>query len=323
MMNVDFERARRDDIKRSLNVVEARFKSLDMQQLNALSDDLHVKDLLAKFNGEVFAAFVATRQAESQMYPADWRQLEDSLRSMILGLNSLERHIRLSKSITDHELSFAQEFVRFPQTVGSTSSTYSSVDDARPRVEPPDSGEVTEPETVRKFRWLLIQFRKHPLRTSGWIVVIIAIFFGTTFLKDLGSHLWAIFKTPPPPVTTENRAGSSAIPPDNEFGTVLLPTQERLLELLAKYQKEFAASKLIISRRDGGLHFDNDPSKGNHISLIKELYGIVDERASGRFEELVQSMPNEYVRLTAETRFDNPLVMSVTAAGMKYLSRKH
>jgi hypothetical protein len=106
-----------------------------------------------------------------------------------------------------------------------------------------------------------------------------------------------------------------------ELRPILLPPQEQLLELLAKYQKKFSASKLVISRSNGRLYFDDDPERGADVSLIKDLYGSVDERNAGRFEELVQNMPTQYLRLIAEARFDNPFVMNVTEAGIKYLER--
>lgn len=103
---------------------------------------------------------------------------------------------------------------------------------------------------------------------------------------------------------------------------VLLPPQERLLELLAKYQERFGASKLVISRSNGTLYFDDDPRRGAGVSLLKDLYGSVDAHRAGRFEELVESMPAEYVRVIAESRFDNPFVLRVTGAGIKHLRGK-
>jgi hypothetical protein len=104
--------------------------------------------------------------------------------------------------------------------------------------------------------------------------------------------------------------------------STLSPPQQRLLELLAGYQRQFAASKLVIDRARGTLHFDGMPDRGQGISLIQDLYGIVDTRNAGRFEELVESMPPEFVRLLPEARFDNPFVVSITPAGMKRLGQQ-
>ncbi len=100
----------------------------------------------------------------------------------------------------------------------------------------------------------------------------------------------------------------------------LLPAQERLLGLLAKYQREFATNKLVISREGGTLHFDGEPEKGQGISLIRDLYGMGEDDTRGtQFEELMESMPPEYVRFFGEARFDNPFVVSVSRLGMQYL----
>ncbi len=102
---------------------------------------------------------------------------------------------------------------------------------------------------------------------------------------------------------------------------ILSPGQERLLELLAKYQKMFAANKLVVSRRKGTLHFDGKPEKGKGISLLHDLYGVdeSDESRASEFEKLMESIPLDYLRLYGEARLDNPFVVSVTNKGMKYL----
>jgi len=90
--------------------------------------------------------------------------------------------------------------------------------------------------------------------------------------------------------------------------------------VLAGYQKQFAASRLVVSRTDGRLHFDDDPKRGSDVSLIADLFGSVSEYNAGRFEELVHSVPVEFIRVTSEARWDNPFVLSVTAAGMVELA---
>jgi hypothetical protein len=102
----------------------------------------------------------------------------------------------------------------------------------------------------------------------------------------------------------------------------LSPLQERLLELLLRYQKQFAATKLVIIRKTGVLHFDNEPQKGAGISLIKELYGSENPENVSEFERLMESMPSEYVRFLAEGRLDNPFVASVTDEAVRYLRTK-
>ena len=99
----------------------------------------------------------------------------------------------------------------------------------------------------------------------------------------------------------------------------LQPQQARFLELLSGYQIKFGASKLIISRTDGMIYFDELPDRGKGVSLIKEIYGSLSERNAGQFEVLVENMPTEYVRFFSETRMDNPFVVSITKAGSSYL----
>ncbi len=104
----------------------------------------------------------------------------------------------------------------------------------------------------------------------------------------------------------------------------LAPAQERLLELVAEYQKKFAASKLVVSRKKGTLHFDDEPEKGKDISLLHDLYGVGEENAArvAEFERLMETVPQEYLRLYGEARLDNPFVVSVAEKGMKYLRSK-
>ncbi|GMV23263.1 MAG: hypothetical protein AMXMBFR57_32120 [Acidimicrobiia bacterium] len=109
--------------------------------------------------------------------------------------------------------------------------------------------------------------------------------------------------------------------PGASLGPTLLPQQLRLLELLVQYQRQFAATKLVISRSDGTLHFDDAPERGKGVSLLLDLYGSSDERNAGRFEELMESMPSQYIRLIAESRWDNPFVVSATAEGVELLGR--
>ena len=104
-----------------------------------------------------------------------------------------------------------------------------------------------------------------------------------------------------------------------ETGPALTPVQERLLELLAHYQKQFGVGKLVVLRNNGGLHFDNEPQKGAGISLLRDLYGSGDPGNAIRFEQLMESMPPRYVRTFAEMRLDSPFVVGVTDAGMAYL----
>ena len=107
--------------------------------------------------------------------------------------------------------------------------------------------------------------------------------------------------------------------PEGLSAPILSPPQERLLELIASYQKRFAATKLVVGREDGVLHFDDDPNRGTDISLVRDLYGQNDTASATRFEALVESMPPEYLRLLPEMRWDSPFVVAVTDTGQAYL----
>jgi hypothetical protein len=119
-------------------------------------------------------------------------------------------------------------------------------------------------------------------------------------------------------VLVPRTSGESAPPTISH--TILTPPQERLLGLLADYQRQYAADKLIVGR-NGKLYFDNDPNKGKEVSLLRDLYGSDDLAKQNMFESLVESMPPEYLRLFPEMRWDSPFVISVTEAGLRYIRR--
>ncbi len=101
--------------------------------------------------------------------------------------------------------------------------------------------------------------------------------------------------------------------------TILMPAQERLLDVIAKHQREFAANKLVIGRRTGVLHFDDDKTRGVSVNLLHDVFGSEDAANGPRFEQLMESMPPEYLRLLPEMRWDSPFVVTVTEGGIRYL----
>lgn len=130
--------------------------------------------------------------------------------------------------------------------------------------------------------------------------------------------VWYLRSAPSP-----QTVASASSPPQNTADyPILSPPQERLLGLIADYQRQFAATKLIIARKDGTLHFDNEPTKGKGINLILDLYGLDDPVSQAKFERLVESIPPEYLRLLPEIRWGSPFVVSVADAGLLYL-RSH
>jgi hypothetical protein len=99
---------------------------------------------------------------------------------------------------------------------------------------------------------------------------------------------------------------------------ILSPAQEKLLSILAKHQRSFAATKLIIGR-DGRLNFDDDPSRGKDEDFVTELYGHNGAAERDKFIDLMESMPIEYIRFFPEMSWDSPFVISVTEHGTNYL----
>lgn len=111
-----------------------------------------------------------------------------------------------------------------------------------------------------------------------------------------------------------------AIPPTTSpTQTVLTPSQERLLEVIAKHQRDFGVNKLVVGRKTGLLHFDDDNTRGDDVNLLRDVFGSENAANGAQFEELVESMPSEYLRLLSETRWDSPFVVNVTETGMSYL----
>lgn len=116
--------------------------------------------------------------------------------------------------------------------------------------------------------------------------------------------------------TTEATAIAATPPP---MQTVLMPAQVHLLDVIAKHQREFAANKLVVGRRTGLLHFDGNNTRGAGVNLLRDVFGSEDAANGPRFEELMESMPSEYLRLFPEMRWDNPFVVTVTEGGIRYL----
>jgi hypothetical protein len=113
--------------------------------------------------------------------------------------------------------------------------------------------------------------------------------------------------------------GHSELSLSAEVRRTLTPAQEQLLALIAKYQRQFAANKLIIDRTTGALIFDGAPDRARGISLMNDLFDAMDQVAQIRFIDLVESLPAEYLRFLPEMRWDSPFVVSVTDVGLNYL----
>ncbi len=97
----------------------------------------------------------------------------------------------------------------------------------------------------------------------------------------------------------------------NLSGPTLMPVQESLLALIAKYQGHFAANKLAIGR-GGNLVFDGQRDKSKDINLIVDLYGTNTPMEQRQFVDLMDGFPLEYLRRIPEMRWDSPFVVSLT-----------
>jgi len=146
----------------------------------------------------------------------------------------------------------------------------------------------------------------------GWAFIILGL-----FLIGIGSFLGyygnQLLSKPSPTTSVQQPYEKSA---------VLEPQQEKLLRLIHKYQTDLGENKLIITRSDGRVHFDDEAKSEKHnINLFSELYGIESdfEKRESEFENLITSIPQLYLRSLPETRLDSPYVVQITEAGIYYL----
>jgi hypothetical protein len=151
---------------------------------------------------------------------------------------------------------------------------------------------------------------------SNWVLSFAIYAVGSWSVLFIGSM---VFVAPYRLWYSEHAAlAEKRIDIDKPAFQVISPAQDKLLSIIAKYQKHFAITKLIVGR-NGGLHFDGDRSKGMGVDFVAELYGRNDAAAQANFISLMESMPVEYIRFFPEMRLDSPFVVSVTNRGMGYL----
>ena len=151
--------------------------------------------------------------------------------------------------------------------------------------------------------------------TTGWLPWWAWAWIGTALLTAAAvEYAVRLHQATRPSRSNRRKAGQPQ--------TALSPAQERLLELVSDYQRRFAASKLIINRTEGTLHFDDAPNRAQGINLIRDLYGSSGAVEASKFEALVESMPSEYTRQLPEARWDNPFVLSVTEVGSLHLKQQ-
>jgi hypothetical protein len=148
---------------------------------------------------------------------------------------------------------------------------------------------------------------RHVSYWGPWILIFGGPLIGLLWL------FWTSSATTQPPQKVISKPTASDI-----SGPTLTPSQEQLLSLIAKYQRIFTATKLIIGR-DGSLYFDGEPAKGRDVNFVTELFGSPEPSAQKNFVDLMESIPQEYIRFFPEMRWNSPFVVAVTERGMKYL----
>lgn len=169
----------------------------------------------------------------------------------------------------------------------------------------------------------------------GWLIIILGIvligigsffaYYGQhtilglvligigTFFTFYGQHL---LKQKAPVVQHEST--------EKPFKT-LNPREEKLLSTIFNHQKELGLSKLIITRKDGRLHFDEKEKREKYnINIIGEVFDTDKdyEKYSNEFETIILNIPADYLGRSPEARFDNPYVVYITKEGINYLKRE-
>ncbi|MCB1214088.1 MAG: hypothetical protein KDK66_01305 [Deltaproteobacteria bacterium] len=106
----------------------------------------------------------------------------------------------------------------------------------------------------------------------------------------------------------------------------LSPPQAKLLRLLYDTQTKAGTNKLIISSTNGSIFWDDETlRKKYNFNVIADFYSIDKdfESKSNDFENLIHSIPIEYLKHIPEMRWDSPYVVSVTEEGIRYLRKEN
>ena len=147
--------------------------------------------------------------------------------------------------------------------------------------------------------------------TMGWFIIILGIILGAIglFFMYYGQSIINT-KQNSSPTTTSQR--------------ILSPQAEKLLSLIYKYQKDLGLNKLIISKEDGTLHFDEEERRKKYkVNFIGDLFDIKSDYATraNEFENIMLSIPSNFLKTIPETRLGSPYVVSITEDGVAYLRK--
>jgi hypothetical protein len=95
------------------------------------------------------------------------------------------------------------------------------------------------------------------------------------------------------------------------------------MAILAKYQRQYTAHKLIVSRSNGTLIFDGQRDRGKDVNLFTEMFGSESADSKLKFEMLMDSIPATLLTRIPESRLDSPFVVAFTEAGLRYLTERN
>lgn len=94
--------------------------------------------------------------------------------------------------------------------------------------------------------------------------------------------------------------------------------QISLLKEIYKYQRTTGVNKVTILRN--GLIFDESTNKDTSINIAINVLGNRADQT--RFEDLIISIPDYFLRRLPATRFNDPYVLTVTEEARKILDKK-
>ena len=122
-----------------------------------------------------------------------------------------------------------------------------------------------------------------------------------------------------------DRANNESLDPSSSSvaeNALLRPQQERFLLLLYRYQVELGVRKLIVGRSDGAVFLVDQTPRPTRFNFMQDMSLSPDKGDRALFEQLVEEMPQSYVRSFTESRFDNPFVIGITEEGQRYVQRR-
>lgn len=165
---------------------------------------------------------------------------------------------------------------------------------------------ITESD-IQKYtpKQILGILSKFSLGAWSWIVGILVFVLGLSFQLEY---------------SVGSNKGKSEVADSASTTSLQGLTVEQLILLreIWTYQKTNNLSKVVIDREG----FVLDDAKGEKTKINLAVKALGEDRGYPlRFEQLMVSMPAQFLRLIPETRFDSPYVVSVPEEVRKILDR--